>query len=155
MTKKSVSEVVAEFATPIVENLGYELVEVKYQKGHSGMELTLFIYSKDGISLEDCEKVSRAIDEPLDVLNPTNDVSYTLNVSSLGLDRPIKSAKDAKRNIGTKVDVKLYAMKDGKKVYQGILTDYTDKSITIKTEQNEEIEFKFEEIALASPVIEF
>ncbi len=155
MTKKSVSELVTEFATPIVEDLGYELVEVKYQKGHSGMELSLFIYSKDGISLEDCEKVSRAIDGPLDKLNPTNDVSYTLNVSSLGLDRPIKSEKDAKRNVGTKIDVKLYATKDGKKVYQGILTDYTDKSITIKTDKGEEIEFKFEEIALASPVIEF
>lgn len=155
MTKKSVSDLVTEFATPIVENLGYELVEVKYQKGHSGMELTLFIYSKDGISLEDCEKVSRALDEPLDRFNPTNDVSYTLNVSSLGLDRPIKSAKDAKRSIGAKIDVKLYAAKDGKKVYRGILTNYTEKSITISTDKNEEIEFKFEEIALASPVIDF
>ena len=155
MTKKSVSELVTEFATPIVENLGYELVEVKYQKGHAGMELTLFIYSPNGISLEDCEKVSRAIDEPLDRYNPTNDVSYTLNVSSLGLDRPIKSAKDAKRNVGTKIDVKLYTAKDGKKVFQGVLTDYTENSITITTDKNEKMEFKFEEIALASPVIEF
>ena len=119
------------------------------------MELTLFIYSPNGISLEDCEKVSRAIDEPLDRYNPTNDVSYTLNVSSLGLDRPIKSAKDAKRNVGTKIDVKLYAAKDGKKVFQGVLTDYTENSITITTDKNEKMEFKFEEIALASPVIEF
>ena len=145
---------VSEFATPIVENLGYELVEVKYAKGHSGMELTLFIYSKQGISLEDCEKVSRAIDEPLDELNPTNDVSYTLNVSSLGLDRPIKTAKDAERNLNKKIDVKLYASVDGKKVYTGILTAYTEKDITIKLEKEEKT-FRFDEIALASPVIDF
>ena len=154
MAKKSVSELVSEFATPIVENLGYELVEVKYAKGHSGMELTLFIYSKQGISLEDCEKVSRAIDEPLDELNPTNDVSYTLNVSSLGLDRPIKTAKDAERNLNKKIDVKLYASVDGKKVYTGILTAYTEKDITIKLEKEEKT-FRFDEIALASPVIDF
>jgi ribosome maturation factor RimP len=154
MAKKSISELVSEFATPIVENLGYELVEVKYAKGHSGMELTLFIYSKQGISLEDCEKVSRAIDEPLDELNPTNDVSYTLNVSSLGLDRPIKTAKDAERNLNKKIDVKLYASVDGKKVYTGILTAYTEKDITIKLEKEEKT-FRFDEIALASPVIDF
>ena len=154
MAKKSVSDLVAEMATPIVENLGYELVEVKYQKSHSGMELNLFIYSKNGISLEDCEKVSKAIDVPLDELNPTNDEGYTLNVSSLGLDRPIKTKKDADRNIGTKVDVKLFASKDGKKVWTGEIVSATEDTLTIKTDEEEKT-FKFEEIALASPVIEF
>ncbi|MBO7508237.1 MAG: hypothetical protein J6T39_01155 [Clostridia bacterium] len=91
MAKKSVSEIVEEMAKPIVDNLGYELVEVKYSKGYSGMELTLFIHSPNGITLDDCEKVSKAIDEPLDELNPTKDEPYSLNVSSLGLDRPIKN----------------------------------------------------------------
>ncbi len=154
MAKKSVSELVTDLCSPIVENLGYELVEVKYAKGRSGMELTLFIYSKQGITLEDCEKVSKAIDEPLDNLNPTNDVSYTLNVSSLGLDRPIKTAKDAERNLNCKIEVKLYASQDGSKVFKGVLTEFTDCSITIKTDKEEKT-FKFDEIALASPVIEF
>lgn len=154
MAKKSVSELVSELATPIVENLGYELVEVKYTKGRSGMELTLFIFSKQGISLEDCEKVSKAIDEPLDELNPTNDVSYTLNVSSLGLDRPIKTAKDAERNLNQKIDVKLYAAQDGIKLFTGTLTAYNENGITIKTEKEDKT-FRFDEIALASPVIEF
>ena len=154
MAKKSVSELVIEMARPIVENLGYELVEVKYQKSHNGMELNLYIYSKNGISLEDCERASKAIDDPLDDLNPTNDEGYTLNVSSLGLDRPIKSKSDADRNIGTKIDVKLFAQKNGKKVWTGEIISATDDSLTIKTEEKEET-FKFEEIALASPVIEF
>ena len=154
MAKKSVSDLVTEMATPIVENLGYELVEVKYQKSHSGMDLTLYIYSPNGISLDDCEKVSKALDEPLDELNPTNNEAYTLNVSSLGLDRPIKSKRDADRNIGVKVDVKLFAQRDGKKVWTGEIVSATDDSLTIKTPEEEKT-FKFEEIALASPVIEF
>ena len=154
MAKKSVSDLVTDLCSPIVSELGYELVEVKYAKGRSGMELTLFIYSKQGITLEDCEKVSKAVDEPLDNLNPTNDVSYVLNVSSLGLDRPIKTAKDAERNLNKEIEVKLYALQNGSKVYKGILTAYTDDSITIKTVK-QDITFKFNEIALASPVIEF
>ena len=154
MAKKSVSELATDLCSPIVENLGYELVEVKYAKGFSGMELTLFIYSPNGISLDDCEKVSKAVDGPLDELNPTNDETYTLNVSSLGLDRPIKSKRDADRNIGTKVDVKLFASKDGKKVWTGEIVCATEDSLTIKTSESQ-ITFKFEEIALASPVIEF
>ena len=154
MAKKSVSDLVTDLCSPIVSELGYELVEVKYAKGRSGMELTLFIYSKQGITLEDCEKVSKAVDEPLDTLNPTNDVSYTFNVSSLGLDRPIKSAKDAERNLNSKIEVKLYASQDGSKVFKGTLVSYTDTTITIKTEKEEKI-FKFDEIALASPIIEF
>ena len=154
MSKLSVSEQVMEMAKPIVENLGYELVEVKYGKGHGGMEMTLYIYSESGITLEDCEKVSKAIDEPLDELNPTNDVGYSLNVSSLGIDRPIKSADDARRNMGNKIEVKLYAPKDGKKIWVGILTDYTTDTFTIS--MNEETKtFRFDEIAIASPVIEF
>ena len=155
MTKKSVSELVEELCSPIVEKLGYELVEVKYAKGRSGMELTLFIYSKDGITLEDCEKVSKAVDEPLDNLNPTNDAQYTLNVSSLGLDRPIKSKRDADRNIGKKIDVKLYASKDGNKLFTGVLIESTDNELTIELKDKQIKTFRYEEIALASPVIEF
>ena len=154
MSKLSVSEQVMELAKPIVEKLGYELVEVKYGKSHGGMEMTLFIYSDNGITLDDCEKVSKAVDEPLDELNPTNDVAYSLNVSSLGLDRPIKSADDARRNIGNKIDVKLFAPKDGKKIWTGVLTEYTQDTFTIKINETSKT-FRFDEIAIASPVIEF
>ena len=154
MAKKTVKELVEEMASPIVENLGYELVEVKYAKGYSGMELTLFIYSPNGISLDDCEKVSRAIDEPLDELNPTRDEPYTLNVSSLGLDRPIKNEKDAKRNSNKKIDVKLFAPKDGKKLWTGVLTSFSTDSIEIQVDGENKV-FKFTEIAQATPVIDF
>lgn len=154
MAKKSVSLLVEEMARPIVENLGYELVEVKYAKGLSGMELTLFIYSQNGISLDDCEAVSKAVDEPLDVLNPTNDEPYSLNVSSLGLDRPIKDQNDARRNIGSKVEVKLYAPQNGKKNFEGILASFDSETFTIETESDTHT-FKYADIALCKPIIEF
>jgi ribosome maturation factor RimP len=153
MAKKSVSKMVEEMAKPIVEGLGYELVEVKYAKGYSGMELTLFVYSKSGISLDDCEKISKAIDEPLDELNPTSDEPYSLNVSSLGLDRPIKSFDDARRNVGVEVEVKLFAPVNGKKQYKGVLTSYDKDSITISNE-TEQHTFKYVDIALCSPVLD-
>ena len=147
MAKKSTSDLVMELCEPIVKELGYELVEVKYAKGHSSqMELTLFIYNENGITLEDCEKVSKAVDLPLDELNPTNDESYVLNVSSLGLDRPIKTEKDAKRNLGKKVDVKFYAVKNGKKVISGILVNCDNETFTIDVD-GEKDTFKYDEVA--------
>lgn len=154
MAKTSVSTKVEEIVKPIVESLGYELVDVDYSKQHSGMVLTVCIYSKNGITIDDCEKVSRAIDAPLDELNPTNDASYTLNVSSPGLDRRIKTSDDARRNLGTNIEVKLFSAKDGSKIWSGKLIAYDDESITIEN-QNGKHNFKFAEIAIASPIIEF
>ena len=155
MAKTSISKMVEEMAKPIIENLGYELVEVKYAKGLSGMELTLFVHSVNGISLNDCEAISKAIDEPLDELNPTNDEPYSLNVSSLGLDRPIKDENDARRNLGAKVEVKLYApTKEGVKNFEGTIRKYDSDTLTIQSESNE-YTFKFVDIALCKPIIEF
>ena len=153
MAKVSVSKQVEEMAKPIIESMGYELVEVKYAKDYSGMVLTLYVYCQSGITLEDCEKISRAIDEPLDQLNPTNDEPYSLNVSSLGLDRPIKTKDDARRNVGVEIEVKLYAPLNGKKVYRGKITEYTDTTFTIDSQ--EKYTFKYTDVALASPVLEF
>jgi len=154
MAKVGVKEKVTELVKPIIENLGYELVDVDYSKSHSGMDLTICIYKPEGVSIDDCEIVSRAIDGPLDDLNPTNDTPYNLNVSSPGLDRPIKSQDDARRNVGNKIEVKLFSQKNGKKIWIGKLVEYNQNAITLETE-NGLMQFEFSEIALASPVIEF
>ena len=90
----------------IVSELGYVLVDMEYKKQVGGMVLELFIDSEKGITLDDCEKVSRALDEPLDELNPTNDESYTLNVSSLGLDRPLTTEYQFNKYQDKEVEVK-------------------------------------------------
>ena len=116
-----VADNVYSFLKPIVDNLGYELVEVSYEKKENGMNLTVYIDKQGGITIEDCEKVHHAIDEPLDELNPTDDKSYTLNVSSLGVDRPFKTDRDFEKNIGKEVEVNLFKQVDRKKHYEGVL----------------------------------
>lgn len=91
----------------IVENLGYELVEVKYETIENENYLTLVIYNDKGITFDDCKKVTEAVDLPLDELNPTNDEPYSLNVSSLGLDRPIITKRDFERYLNKKIEVVL------------------------------------------------
>ena len=147
-------EKVQEALEPIVTELGYDLVEVEYAKKSDGYNLTVFIDSKNGISLDDCEKVHYAIDEPLDVLDPTNGDSYTLNVSSPGLDRPLKTDRDLERNIGVVVEISLYAAIKKCKHFVGELVSYDEQYVTIKTKK-EEIKFERSGIAKICKYIEF
>ena len=131
-----VVELVTEKICPIIENMGYEVVEVEYAKKNDGMNLTFYIDSPSGVNIDDCEKVHKAIDEPLDALDPTGDVSYILSVSSCGLDRPLKTDKDLQRNIGKKIDIKLYAPINKQKLFVGNLAGYNENSVQIDVDGN-------------------
>lgn len=130
-------EVVQEKINPIIEQLGYEVVEVEYSKKVDGMNLTFYIDKAEGITIDDCEKVHKAVDGPLDELNPTGDNKYILNISSAGLDRPLKTDRDLGRNIGKKVDIKLYKPIKKAKNFTGYLVGFDTESIIIKTEEKE------------------
>lgn len=94
-----VEKMCQEALTSKIEAMGYEVVEIEYSKKVDGMNLTFVIDCNNHlITLDDCEKVHRFLDEELDKLNPTNDAPYILNVESVGLDRPIKTEKDFLRN---------------------------------------------------------
>ncbi|MBR2909502.1 MAG: ribosome maturation factor RimP [Clostridia bacterium] len=150
-TKKQVEE----FITPIVEGLGLEIVEVAFEKKFDGMNLTVFIDKKGGVTIEDCEKVHRAIDEPLDELDPTNGASYTLNVSSPGLDREIKTDKDFKRNEGEVLEVNLFKKLGACKKFVGELLSFDQDKIIIKDKKGKEIEIERALISKATKYIEF
>ncbi len=139
---------------PIITELGYEVVEVEYAKMSNGMNLTFFIDSPNGITIDDCEKVNDAITDLLDEINPTNDESYTLNVSSPGLDRPIKNYNDFLRNKGKLVEISLYTQVDKKKNYQGLLEDFTDENVCLIID-NKPKTFERKNVSKISPVIEF
>jgi ribosome maturation factor RimP len=126
-----ISEEVEKFLTPIVQELGCEIVEVEFAKKYNGDNLTIFIDKPGGVNIDDCEKVHNAIDAPLDELNPTNDKPYTLNVSSPGIDRPIKTDKDFTRNLGEILEVKLFQAIQKKKVYIGKLMSFTTETIEL------------------------
>ncbi len=139
---------------PIVEAAGMELVEVEYKKQYGTPTLTIYIDKEGGVSLDDCEKIHRLIDEPMDELDPTDGVAYNLNVSSPGLDRPLKTERDFKRKIGEKVEVSLYAPVDGKKKFIAILDGIEGEEITLK-EGDKTIKIQLKQIAAAKPYIEF
>ena len=132
-----ISEEVEKFLTPIVEGLGYEIVEVEFAKKYNGDNLTVFIDKPEGITIDDCEKVHNAIDLPLDELNPTNDKPYTLNVSSPGIDRPLVTDKDYTRNIGCDIEVKLFQAILKKKTYIGKLVRFSNDEVVLDIDGKE------------------
>lgn len=152
-----VADKVFQLVAPIAESFGLELVEVEFKKEYDGMNLTVYIDKDGGVSIDDCEKLHRAIDEPLDQLDPIAE-NYILNVSSLGLDRPLKTERDFKKNLGKEISVKLYQAVDKKKLFSGILLEFDEKSFSIevvKQDKTEKITFLKEKVAHIEPVIRF
>lgn len=148
-----VKDLCSEKLKPVIEGLGYELVEVFYGKQQDGMNLIFYIDSENGITIDDCEKVHRTIDPILDELNPTNDAHYILSVSSLGIDRPLKTERDFKRNMGKEIEITLFSKLNGKKNFKGILQDFDEKTITIKADET--LIFDRQKVAHVAPVINF
>ena len=149
-----VCDEVEKLITPIVKDLGYFIVDIEYSKKFDGMNLEITIDREGGVDINDCEKVHRAVDEPLDELNPTGDTLYILSVSSPGLDRPVKNQYDFIRNKGKDVEVKLYKKLDGKKSFVGKLTGFDDDEVKIEISGQEKT-FKKDMVAAVCPVIEF
>lgn len=124
MKVRQTEEIVAALE-PIARGLGVELYEVVFKQGkHPSLTIFLDTEKEGGIDLNTCEAFHNAADPVLDELDPTFGQPYTLNVSSPGLDRPFKKAKDYLRNIGKKVEVKLYAPYKGEKFFEAVLLAY-------------------------------
>ena len=144
-----------EHIVPIIERLGYDVLEVEYAKKIDGMNLTFYIDKSSGITIDDCETVNNAITDVLDEINVSDDAPYILNVSSAGLDRPIKNEKDFKRNYGKQVEIKLYVPQNKQKTFIGSLIGFTSDSYTIRLENGEELSFEANKVAICSPVLDF
>lgn len=149
-----VKSICEEKVVPVIQELGYDVVEVEYIKKSDGMNLTFYIDSDNGIQIEDCEKVSKEIDSVLEELDPTDDQPYILSVSSPGIDRPLKSDRDFARNIGKEIEVTLFSKIDGKKKYVGELINFDEQTLTIKEKENQ-IQLQRDKIAHIVPVIKF
>jgi len=121
---------------PVVGNLGYELWEIEYAPRAGGGLLRLYIDSPDGISLEDCEKVSRAVSAVLDEADPIPN-EYTLEVSSPGLDRVLRTQDHFARFAGERVKVEMIQLINGRKRFQGRLQKVGESEITLETDGGE------------------
>lgn len=131
---------------PIMEKNNFELVDVEFVKEGPNWYLRVFVDKKGGITIDDCELVSRALEAELDVKDPIEQ-AYILEVSSPGIDRPLKKDADFARYAGELVDIKLYKPMDGKKEYQGQLIGLFDGIVKIKDDEEKEICFVRKEIA--------
>lgn len=134
MTVKPIAEIIA-FLQPIAREVGVELVDAEWNMRESA--LTLFIDAEGGIDLDLCEKFHRAVDGPLDELDPTFGKAYTLNCSSLGLDRPFKTAADFEKHLGEKIELHFYAPFEGKKYHEGELVSFDGENIVVRQKGKE------------------
>lgn len=154
MTNKQVVESAEKTLTPIINEMGYDVVEIEYKKQYESMTLTIYIDNDSGITLDDCEKVSEAVSDILDEIDISQGQSYNLNVSSSGADRPLKTERDYRKNLGKEIEVKLFAPIKGQKTYKGMLKEFSSQQITIQLEK-EDIKIEKTKIAKAVPVINF
>ena len=137
---------------PLMEENGFELVDVEYVKEGSNWYLRAYIDKPGGITIDDCELISRALSDLLDQEDFIED-SYILEVSSPGLLRPIKKDKDFERNMGKEVEIRCFKMIEKQKEFCGVLTAYDSSSVTIE-EDGTPRTFQKKEIALIRLAIE-
>ena len=131
--KKSVKETVREAILPTVTELGYRLWDVTYSKVGADYHLEITIDNDEGININDCEKVHRAIDPIIDECDPIEGFYY-LDVSSPGAERDLRTDEHILHCIGWRVEAKLFAAKDGRKSFVGVLESYDGALVTIREE---------------------
>ena len=142
-------------ALPIVEKLGFELVETKYTKSYGSNNLTFYIYKKGGIMIDDCEQVSKAIDPVMDENDISHGEFYFLNVSSLGLDRPVLTNDDYRRSLDEDLELIFQPDTQGKrKKTHGVLLSYDDDNVVIN-EKGKQTTYKRCNLATVRPYINF
>ena len=141
-----VTDAVAALALPVVEGAGCTLWDVEYVKEAGTWYLRVYIDKEGGVSIDDCEAVSRPLSDLLDEHDPIEG-SYTFEVSSAGADRPLKKPEPFARFRGEEVEVKLYRPKEGRKEFVGTLKGYADGDVTLDIGGREAV-FTKQEIAL-------
>lgn len=155
MSKKSVTETIKTILDEFLKENDYELYNIEYVKKGKDRFLRLFIdriweegIEKDGIGIDDCEKVSKYLSDKLDESDIIKD-KYYLEVSSPGMDRPLIKDQHYRRYKGSRVEIKLYNSLNGQKKFVGILGDADDEKVEIITDNGSTVELPKEAIAKA------
>lgn len=143
-----------QLVMPIVNENNFELVDIEYVKEAGNWFLRVYIDKQGGITIDDCELVSRALSEQLDKDDFIED-SYILEVSSPGLGRPLKKEKDFERSIGKEVEVRLFQAINKQKEYIGILTSYDKDTVTVELEEENPLTIQRKNIALIRLAFDF
>ena len=152
--KESYEQQTEALLLPIVESHGFELVDVEYVKEGGTWYLRAYIDKPGGITVDDCEVVSRAFSDILDEKDYIDD-TYIFEVSSPGLGRPLKKEKDFQRSIGEEVEIRTYRAIDRQKEFIGILVEYDKDTVTIEYEDETTQKFDRADIALIRLALHF
>ncbi|MDD6571911.1 MAG: ribosome maturation factor RimP [Thermoflexaceae bacterium] len=152
--KEAYEQRTEELIMPVIEKNHFELVDVEFVKEGSNWYLRLYVDKEGGITIDDCELVSRAMSDILDREDYIEE-SYILEVSSPGLGRPLKKDKDFVRSIGEEVEIRLYKAVEKQKEFTGILKDFDKNSVTIELENGEGRIFNRSDIALIRLAFDF
>lgn len=145
--KISYEEKTEQLIQSFIDAHHFELVDVEYVKEGSDWYLRVYIDKEGGITVDDCEVISREFNEVLDKENYIPD-QYIFEVSSPGLLRPLKKEKDYQRSIGKLIDIKLYRAEDKQKEFTGVLKAYDEKTVTLAFEKDEEKTFERANLAM-------
>jgi len=154
MKEKNITTLATEIFEPVAKELNYVLVDVEYKKDFNGMILAVTLDKEGGITLDDCEAFSRAVDEPLDVADITNGKPYNLTVSSYGLDRSLKTDYDFNKFLNKEIVIKFYAHFENKKELTATLVNFSKEEIVVNY-NNEEKTINFSKISNIKPFIKF
>ncbi len=155
MTKRETYESRAEqFLLPLLEQHQFELVDVEYVKEAGTWYLRAYIDKEGGITVDDCEMISRTFSDWLDKEDFIDD-SYIMEVSSPGLGRPLKKEKDFARSLGEEVELRLYKPRNRQKEFTGVLKAYDKETVTIELEDGAEEVFTRSELALIRLAFDF
>lgn len=147
MAKKDYESRTETLIQPLIDENHFELVDVDWVKEGANWYLRVYIDKEGGISVDDCELISRAFEEILDREDYISE-NYIFEVSSPGLDRPLKKEKDLARSIGKDVEIRLYKPLNKEKEFVGVLTAYDKDTITIEIDDDQEMVFNRSDVAL-------
>lgn len=154
MTRREEYEAKTEqFLLPILEEHQFELVDVEYVKEVGNWYLRAYIDKPGGITVDDCEVISRLLSDWLDKEDFIED-SYIMEVSSPGLGRPLKKDKDFERSLGEEVEIRLYKPRNRQKEFTGTLKAYDKNTVTLEVDGSDEV-FERGEIALIRLAFDF
>lgn len=150
----SVAEIVRELAEPVAESIGCWLWDVEYVKEGARRVLRITIDSEEGVNIDDCERMHRAMDPILDEADPIEE-QYYLEVSSPGIERELRTEEHVMACEGWDVEVRLYAPKNGTKLFRGVLLESDENGLIRVESEGEVLSFRRAEIAKLRTYFEF
>lgn len=154
IASSNIESKVENLIKPVIENIGYDLYDVLYEKEGKDYYLRVVIDKPEGIDINDCETVNNAINDLLDEADLIKD-QYFLEVSSPGVERTLRKNKHFESQLGNVIYVKLYKSIEKQKEFEGTLQSNTDDDIELKLDNNNILKINKKDIAIAKTIFEW